>query len=92
MDDLSAMVRDIRIIEKSLGGQSKIFQVWITRLNVSSCEKSSDLCFQDCERECYRKLGKSVVAKMDLVKGTKLERQHLEIKVSEPLMKKEFGT
>ena len=45
---------------------------------------SSRKTFLDCEKPCFAKLGKSVVAATSLVKGHKLDMDSLKIKVSEP--------
>ena len=37
--------------------------------------------FLNCEKPCFSKLGKSVVAGQKLEKGTKIELEHLKIKV-----------
>ena len=45
------------------------------------CEQKS---FLECEKACFAKLGKSVVAATSLPKGHLLERKNLKIKVSQP--------
>lgn len=40
------------------------------------------IVMQDCERPCFSKLGKSVVAACHLKKGQTVERVHLKIKIS----------
>ena len=40
--------------------------------------------FLECEKACFAKLGKSVVAATSMPKGQQLERKNLKIKVSQP--------
>ncbi|XP_054268101.1 sialic acid synthase-like isoform X2 [Macrosteles quadrilineatus] len=40
--------------------------------------------FLSCERSCYQKLGKSIVAARDLTSGSVLTQESVKIKVSEP--------
>ncbi len=55
------MVRDIRLLELSLGSPEK------RRL--------------ECEMACFNKLGKSLVASKDLIQGSVLHEDDLDVKV-----------
>jgi len=49
---------------------------------MEACISNEEKDFLECERPCWDKLGKSVVAARELKAGHKLSRQDLAIKVS----------
>ncbi|XP_003746203.1 sialic acid synthase [Galendromus occidentalis] len=51
---------------------------------LEKCLGSSAKTFLDCERPCFDKLGKSIVASRNIRSGTKIAEVDLQVKVAEP--------